>query len=150
MGILAEWGYVGLFFASFLAATVVPIGSETLVTAMLLGNYNFWWVIIIATIGNWFGGMSGYFLGYSGRWDWIERILRIKKEKVERFGGRVRRNGVVLALLCWLPAIGDFLAIALGIFKANWRFVAILMFAGKFVRFVLWGYLTVWVWNQVH
>ena len=34
----AEWGYLGLFVASFLAATVVPFSSEVVFSAMVFGG----------------------------------------------------------------------------------------------------------------
>ena len=34
----AEYGYAGLFIASFLAATVVPFSSEVVFTALVFGG----------------------------------------------------------------------------------------------------------------
>ncbi len=146
---LTELGLLGVFIMSFLAATVVPIGSETVVSAVLLAGFDFWMVIIIATLGNTLGGMSGYYLGYLGKWQWIEKYFKIKREKVERFQDRIYRHGSWLAMLCWTPGVGDFIAIGLGFFKANWKAVTVFMLLGKFLRFLIWAYLTVWVWQEV-
>ena len=36
---LAEWGYVGLFIASFLAATIIPFSSELVLSILIAKNY---------------------------------------------------------------------------------------------------------------
>lgn len=146
---LTELGLLGVFIMSFLAATIVPIGSETVVSAVLLSGIDFWLVVTVATLGNTIGGMTGYYLGFLGKWEWLEKYFKIKREKVERFKERIQKHGSWLAMLCWVPGIGDFLTIALGLFKVNWRPVLVFMFVGKFLRFLVWGYLTVWVWQEV-
>ena len=63
MGGLIELGYLGLFIASFLAATVVPFSSEVIFSAMVFGGFDEWTCVLIATVGNWLGGMTCYYLG---------------------------------------------------------------------------------------
>ena len=132
-----DLGYLGLFLASFLAATVVPFSSEALVAAMLAGPFSKAGILIAATAGNFLGGMSGYGLGYLAKWEWIEKYLRIKRDKVYRWQSRVERYGSLLAFLCWLPGIGDFLAVALGVFRVSWKKVVFWMLVGKFLRYWL-------------
>ena len=50
-----EWGYIGLFVASFLAATILPIASEAVFIAMLF-SFNPWVCLFFATTGNTLGG----------------------------------------------------------------------------------------------
>ena len=145
----ADWGLPGLFILSFLAATVVPIGSETVVSVMLVAGYSFWAVMIIGTFGNWLGGMLGYYLGWMGKWEWISKYLRIKRHKVESWQKHIERYGNLLALICWVPGVGDFIAIGLGLFKVRWQAVAVYMLVGKGLRFVVWGYLTLWALQKV-
>ena len=35
---LAEWGYFGLFVASFLAATIIPFSSELVLSILIAKN----------------------------------------------------------------------------------------------------------------
>lgn len=132
-----EWGYFGLFLASFLAATIIPFSSEALVAVMLAGPFSPTGILISATAGNFLGGMSGYGLGYLAKWTWIERYLRISQKKVEGWQTRIERYGSLLAFLCWLPGIGDLLAVALGVFRVSLPKVAIWMLVGKFLRYLL-------------
>ncbi len=137
-----DYGYWGLFLASFLAATVLPFSSEAILSAMLVGDYDPVLCLTLASIGNWLGGMTSFFLGYLGKWQWIEKYLRVKRERVEKFKSRVDRYGAYLAFLCWLPIIGDPLAIGLGLFRANPFKVAVFMFLGKFLRYLVLAAIT--------
>ena len=42
MAEFAELGYLGLFIASFLAATVVPFSSEVVFSALVFGGLDPW------------------------------------------------------------------------------------------------------------
>ncbi len=135
------WGYSGLFIASFLAATVVPFSSEAILAAMLLGDYNAMACVLIASTGNWLGGMSGYLLGYLGKWEWLEKYFKIDKSKLDKWKSRLNKYGYYLAFLCWLPSVGDFIAVGLGFMRSNVYLVSIIMFAGKFLRYAVIAYL---------
>ena len=47
-----EWGYFGLFMASFLAATILPFGSEVVFAGLIATGFDIWTSVVIATIGN--------------------------------------------------------------------------------------------------
>ena len=53
-----EWGYLGLFLSSFLGATIIPLSSEIVLSLLLTQGFDIKLSIIIATIGNWLGGLS--------------------------------------------------------------------------------------------
>jgi membrane protein YqaA with SNARE-associated domain len=60
----AEAGLAGLFLASFLAATLLPGGSEAVLAAVLLAHpEQAIAALALATLGNTLGGMSTYALG---------------------------------------------------------------------------------------
>ena len=135
-------GYLGLFIASFLAATVVPFSSEVVFSAMVFGGLDAWTCVLVATLGNWLGGMTCYYLGRLGKIEWIEKYLRIKKEKMEKFMGKLHRYGDWFAFFSFLPGIGDVIAVASGYFRCRWWIVALSMLLGRFVRYIVWMYLT--------
>lgn len=141
MVMLTNLGYGALFFASFLAATVIPFSSEAILAGMLLSNYDAVWCVLLATAGNTLGGMSGYWLGYLGKWEWLEKYLKISKQKLDEWHERIARYGAVLALFSWMPSIGDFLAVGLGFLRYNMLAVFLLMLAGKFIRYVVVAWL---------
>jgi len=136
-----EVGYVGLFFASFLAATIIPFSSDAIVVTMVALDYDAFQTIAIATIGNTLGGLSSYGLGWLGKWDWIEKYLKIKKEKIEKMRQRIQKYTGLAAFLTWLPFIGDVIAVTLGFLKINFFKVAIFMTTGKLARYIVIIYL---------
>ena len=139
----AEWGYLGLFFASFLAATIIPfLSSEALLSLMIVNQYSLGTVLLVATIGNWLGGLSCYYIGWLGKWDLIEKHLKIKVLTLEGLKPKVDRWGAPLAFFCWIPVIGDPLAVGLGLFKTNPISVALWILIGKGIRYLVWAYIT--------
>ena len=139
-----EWllnlGYFGLFLGSFVAATVVPFSSDVQLVAMLAAGGNVWFCVAVATLGNWLGGL--------GKWEWIEKYMRVRHETLIKHKSKVDRYGAWLALLTWLPFIGDIFAIALGFYRVDFRKSALLMLIGKGARFVMWALL--FLWGKAH
>ncbi|RUT78325.1 YqaA family protein [Ancylomarina longa] len=137
-----EYGYWGLFFASFLAATLLPFSSEAILSLFLFSGYDLTLTIVIASLGNWLGGMLSYYLGYLGKWEWIEKFLRIKKTKAERIQEYLKDKGGALAFFAFLPFIGDLIPLGLGLLRSKVIWVALFMAAGKLCRYVVWAWLT--------
>ncbi|MFA6806455.1 MAG: YqaA family protein [Bacteroidales bacterium] len=134
-----ELGYLGLFIASFLSSTIIPMGSEFILIALIANGFNPYYCILIATIGNTLGGITSYGIGYLGKWEWIEKYLRAPREKILRFQERIKRWGPAAGLLAWLPFIGDIIAIGLGFFRLSiWRSF-LYMFIGRIVRYSIIG-----------
>lgn len=140
---LLDLGYVGLFVGAFVAATVVPFSSDVLLVGMLVAGGNLWGCVAVATAGNWLGGLTSYWLGWLGRWEWIERYLGVKHETLIKHREKVDRYGAWLALMTWLPFVGDVFAVALGFYRVDFKKSAILMLIGKGLRFVMWAQLYV-------
>lgn len=139
MGDLAQYGLWGLFLGSFLGATILPFSSDALFIAVLALTGDTVGCIVFGTLGNWLGGVTTYYVGRLGRWEWIEKWFKVKRETLEKQRSKVDKYGVWLALLSWVPVIGDVLCIALGFYKAKPLWTIILLLAGKFARFVCWA-----------
>lgn len=145
MSWLLDLGYLGLFIGAFLAATILPFSSDVLLVGMLAAGGDVVWTVIWASLGNWVGGMFSYWMGYWGKWEWLERWFKIKRETLEKQKTRIDRYGAWLAFLSWLPFVGDLFAIGLGFYRVNpWR-TAIFMLIGKSVRFIGWAFFVEWV-----
>ncbi len=139
MDLLGAWGYWGLFFGSFLASTVMPFSSDVLLIGSLLAGGEIYTVLIVATLGNFLGGLTTYYIGYLGRWEWIERYLRVSREQLERQSAVINKYGSLIALLSWLPVIGDVVTVALGFYRVNFVTSSIFMFIGRALRFIAWA-----------
>jgi len=140
----AEWGYLGLFLASFLAATVIPLGSEIVLSILIANNYDITLSLFIASVGNWLGGLSSYGIGRLGNWTIIERYFRVSKKKIKRLKIKIDNWGSMLAFFCWLPVFGDPIAIGLGFFRTNLLMVSFWMLLGKLIRYIIWAVITYW------
>jgi membrane protein YqaA with SNARE-associated domain len=128
LDISAEAGLWGLFLSSFLAATILPGGSEALLFALLkLHPESLWPALMLATLGNTLGGMTSYACGR-----WLPRW-----QKLETSAGReqVQRWGAPVLLLAWTPLLGDALCIAAGWLRLDWRTCVAFMAVGKFIRY---------------
>ena len=66
MELLSELGLWGLGLSAFLAATILPLSSELVLSALLLAGENPLAVIIIATIANVTGSIVNYLIGRCG------------------------------------------------------------------------------------
>lgn len=133
----ADAGLPALFLACFLAATLLPLSSEALLAAMALGPWSSWALLATASVGNTMGGMANYAIG---RWlpeGRIARWLRVDPQAGARWRERVQRHGAWAALLCWLPVVGDPLALALGLCRVRLWPVLVLMFLGKALRYAV-------------
>ncbi|MDR2148710.1 MAG: DedA family protein [Tannerella sp.] len=148
MEFLIEYGYIGVFVASFLAATVLPFSSEVVLTGVLLSGASYWQCIIAATLGNFLGGMSCYWIGWVGKIEWIKKYLRLNISKLERVQNWIANKGSWMGFFVFLPGVGDFIAVALGFLKANWKIVAFSMLLGKFIRYIVWMELVYKVQNM--
>ena len=114
-----------LFASSFLAATLLPGGSEAVLFGILkLRPHQMWAALAVATLGNTLGGMSSYLLG------------RFIPQKTELKGlARVQRYGAPILLLSWVPIVGDPLCVAAGWLRLNPWLSALCIAAGKFARY---------------
>ncbi|MDG5799247.1 DedA family protein [Marinilabiliaceae bacterium ANBcel2] len=142
---IEETGYIALFIGSFLTATILPfpLSSEALLSAMIVSGYNFWLTILTATVANWLGGVTCFWLGRQGKWDWIEKYMRIPKSKIEWLHKKIVGKEGWAAIFTWLPAIGDPLAVVLGFMKARVLPTIFWIFVGKGLRYVVWSYITI-------
>lgn len=140
-----EYGYIGLFIASFLAATILPLGSEVVFVGLIAAGLNGWACVAVAAVGNWLGGMTNYYLGRLGKVQWIEKYLKVRKEKIDKMQHWLEGKGAAMAFFSFLPVVGDIIALALGFMRANVYIVNVSMFAGKFIRYVLIMYGVNWI-----
>jgi membrane protein YqaA with SNARE-associated domain len=117
-----------LFASSFLAATLLPGGSEAVLYGVLkLHPEQMWLALAVATLGNTLGGLSSYLIG---------RLFPQKQTLKEMKGlATVQRYGAWALLLSWVPIIGDPLCVAAGWLRLNpWR-SALCIALGKFARY---------------
>ena len=136
MEFFEQFGYYGLFFCSFLSATVLPLSSEALVAGMLIAGANPLYVFVFATLGNWLGSVGTYGIGWLGKLRWIEKWFKVSHEKIKKQQRAIQKYGSWLSLVVWLPIVGDLFALALGFYKASPNKCIPFMLIGKAARFL--------------
>lgn len=143
---LIEWGYLGMFLSSFLAATILPFSSELIFSGLLFANSNPFLLLIAAISGNVLGGMSSYYLGWLGDWERIGKYLGLKSEKIKRWEKKIQTHGSIAAFFTWLPVVGDPIAVALGLYKTPVLKTLLWMTVGKGLRYmVIYFSLVGWI-----
>jgi membrane protein YqaA with SNARE-associated domain len=128
-------GLPQLFLISFLAATLLPLGSEWLLVVMLLQGNSPQEVVITATVGNFLGACTTYLIGIWGAQLVIRRVLRIDAKQLAKATRLYNRYGIWTLLLSWLPVIGDPLCLLAGLMKVSPARFIVLVFTGKFCRY---------------
>ena len=119
---------LGLFVASFAAATLIPLPSEAALFAYLqLHPERAALAVAVATVGNTAGGMTSYLIG---------RLVPQKKLNVKAIEW-LRRYGAPVTALAWLPLVGDALCVAAGWLRVNWAAVLGFMAAGRLARYAV-------------
>ena len=130
LSIGADAGLWGLFAGSFLAATLLPGGSELLLYALIrLHPETLGAALALATLGNTLGGMTSY---ACGRW-----LPQTNKAATARWRASLQRWGSPLLMLAWAPLVGDALRLAAGWLRVNWLACALFMAIGKAARYAL-------------
>ena len=145
MDYFIEFGYIGLFVASFLAATILPLSSEVVLTALLLNGFSPVNVVTVATIGNVLGSLTNYALGYWASLEVIKKWLKMSEKEFVRAEQRFTKYGIFSLCFAWVPIIGDPLTVIAGVLRIPLLWFVILVTTGKLVRYVVISYLTIQV-----
>lgn len=135
--LLIEWGYVGMFFSSILAGSILPFSSEVVMAALIGLGLSPTLCVVIATVGNTIGGMTCYYMGRLGRMDWIEKYLHVKRARIERMQRFLQGKGALMAFFSFVPVVGGVMVIALGFMRSNLLLTALSMVAGKLLRYMV-------------
>ena len=133
--VLVSYGPWGMFFAAFLAGSILPFSSETVMIALLAVGVNPWILLVTAALGNTLGGITCYCIGRSASPEWVQRTFRIKEKHMVRARALVTRWGALMGLFCWLPILGDAILVTLGIMRSNPIVTNLMMFIGRTLRY---------------
>ena len=119
-----------LFVSSFLAATLLPSGSEAVLFGVLKAYpATLWLALGVATVGNTLGGMVSFGLGRL-----VPQTRRLKHVE------NVRCYGPPVLLLAWVPLMGDALCLVAGWLRFNPWQAALFMGIGKLARYAVIAY----------
>lgn len=132
---LSDQGLPALFILSFLAATLIPLGSEWLLLVLLSRGEIPALAVAVATCGNTLGALTTYLIGFYGGPLLAERVLRIDAAARQRAEARYARWGSWSLLLSWVPILGDPLCLVGGVLRVPAGRFVLLVGSGKLLRY---------------
>ncbi len=131
------YALAGLFMWSFLAATVLPLSSEIPLVAYVKSYGQVAVPVIVATIGNYLGSCTTYWLARKGASAFGKTSeLQESDTKSARL---LRRFGQPVLLLSWVPIIGDALVALAGGLKMDFKMFSLWTAIGKLLRYAAVG-----------
>ena len=126
-------GPLGLFFSSFLAATILPFSSElALVGAVELGMNNDD-ALFYASLGNCLAVLLNYLLGY-----FLYQMTHSKiqgSKTGQKAYALLHKHGYYALVLSPLPIIGDPVTIAAGLIRLNMFWFILIAFSLRIFRY---------------
>ena len=133
--------YVTLFLSAFLAATIFPAQSETLLAYQISQNPNAVVALVgVATLGNVLGSVVNWVLGRfaskAGKW------FQVKEERLSRAKDFYFKYGRYTLLFSWVPIVGDPITIVAGIMRERLLMFLVLVTIGKLARYLFVAGLT--------
>lgn len=141
MEYFSQFGHFGLFIAAFLAATVLPLSSEIVLSALLLSGLSPITLVIIATVGNVLGSITNYALGYWASLVVVKKWLRMSEDDFVKAEQRFKKYGIASLFFAWVPIIGDPLTVMAGVLRIRVKVFLILVTVGKLLRYVAVSYM---------
>lgn len=129
---MADLDLWSLFWGAFLAATLLPGGSEAVLAVVAHQGERGWGLLLaVASVGNTLGAMSSWLIG---------RLLPQRADHSPNAASaiaRIRRFGSPVLLLAWLPFIGDPLCLAAGWLRIHWLPALLFIAIGKTLRYLV-------------
>lgn len=142
--------YLGLALSACIAATLLPMQSETALVALLtLKPSAAYSLVAVATFGNVLGSQINWWLGSQlQRWQ-NRRWFPVTPSQLKRAQNWYQRYGRWSLLLSWMPVVGDPLTLVAGVLREPfWRFTLIVSLA-KFGRYAVLVYVTLYILKEV-
>ncbi len=107
-----------MFASAFLAATILPAQSESLLVLLILaGDLPVVALVAVASLGNVLGSVVNWFLGRSLERYGARRWFPVSPEKLERARRWYARYGRWSLLASWVPVIGDPITLVAGVLR---------------------------------
>jgi membrane protein YqaA with SNARE-associated domain len=146
---IPQVGLSGVFVIALVSATLLPMGSEPAVFALVKVQPDlFWTVIVVATAGNTLGGAISWWMGrgaarahraWQARRQGLSQPETSPATQADATTERARRWmaqwGPRACLVSWLPVVGDPLCAAAGWLNLPFWPCVFYMAVGKFLRY---------------
>jgi membrane protein YqaA with SNARE-associated domain len=127
-----------LFFVAFASATILPLQSELMLTALIVGK-QYWLpvLLLVAGTGNTLGAVVNWWLGRKAETYKDRSWFPVSPEKLAAAQARYHRFGKYSLLLSWLPIGGDALTVAAGLMREPLPIFLTFVALAKFGRYIV-------------
>lgn len=125
-----------LFISGFISATLLPGGSEVLLTWQLSQDvHNPWSLWAAVTAGNALGGIVTFLMGWGiAHYYPLRALSSTRQQQAQRW---LTQYGSVALLMSWVPLIGDPLCLVAGWLKTNFWLSVLMITLGKAIRYLI-------------
>jgi membrane protein YqaA with SNARE-associated domain len=131
IGLVLEYSI--LFVWSFLAATIVPIGSEPMLVGVVRSGSSFAFPIAIATFGNFLGAVTMYWMGKrAGKYFEKKCQKSVCGTKAVQLFARFGKPALILS---FVPIIGDIIVALAGAAGVSFAAFSGWVITGKAARY---------------
>ena len=129
--------YFQLLIISFLAATILPLSSELVLSTMLLtDSFDKYLLLVVASFGNIFGSSVNWYLGKKILIFMDKKWFPVNEKQIAKSEMYFKKYGIWSLLLAWVPIIGDPLTVIAGILKINFFTFLLLVSISKTSRYI--------------
>lgn len=135
---------LGLFIASFVAATLLPAQSEAVLSALiLLDQHSVVLLVAVASTGNIAGSIINWLLGRGIERFRTRRWFPVNPGMLDRATVWYQRFGRWSLLLSWLPIIGDPITVVAGVLREPLLSFTLLVTIAKTSRYIFLAFVIV-------
>ena len=129
--------YLQLLIISFLAATILPLSSELVLSTMLLtDSFDKYLLLVVASFGNIFGSSVNWYLGKKILIFKDKKWFPVNEKQIAKSEMYFKKYGIWSLLLAWVPIIGDPLTVIAGILRVNFFTFLLLVSLSKTSRYI--------------
>ena len=129
--------YFQLLIISFLAATILPLSSELVLSTMLLtDSFDKYLLLVVASFGNIFGSSVNWYLGKKILIFKDKKWFPVNEKQIAKSEMYFKKYGIWSLLLAWVPIIGDPLTVIAGILRVNFFTFLLLVSVSKTTRYI--------------
>ena len=129
--------YFQLLIISFLAATILPLSSELVLSTMLLtDSFDKYLLLVVASFGNIFGSSVNWYLGKKILIFKDKKWFPVNEKRIVKSEMYFKKYGIWSLLLAWVPIIGDPLTVIAGILRVNFFTFLLLVSISKTSRYI--------------
>src|SRR6476660_763208 len=156
-GLYGAVGYLGVLIAMTIESAMIPLPSElilpyagflvsdpTQLEPLTRSPWDFWIVVVVATIGNTIGSLIAYAIGAYGGRPFLERYgryLLIRQHEIELADRFFQRYGAATAFFSrLLPVVRTFISFPAGVARMPLRTFIIFSTAGAFLWSMVLAY----------